>query len=109
MSCPWCRVIVVILIALTDISVYVYDLYIEGSSNPVSYPAHISGSISGLLVGITVLKNLHWQKYERYIWYVSIFIFVVLMLIAILWNLIDSNHFVGVSVDIPCAASEKVL
>ena len=58
MTCPWCRILVVMVVALADVVVYVYDMYVVGHTNPVSYPAHISGAITGLLMGITVLKNL---------------------------------------------------
>ena len=47
MICPWCRIFIVCVVACTDIVVYVYDMYVVGHANPVSYPAHIAGAITG--------------------------------------------------------------
>lgn len=47
MICPWCRIFIVCVVACTDIVVYVYDMYVAGHANPVSYPAHIAGAITG--------------------------------------------------------------
>ena len=66
MACPWCRIAIVIVVALTDAAVYVYDVHVAGhAANPVSYPAHVSGAVTGLLVGISALKNLRWEPHER--------------------------------------------
>ncbi len=105
MECPWCRILIVLVVALTDTVVYVYDMYVAGHTNPVSYPAHISGAATGLLVGIVALKNLRWEPHERYIWAVSTFTFVALMLTAIVWNLAVPGHFTGLAVEIPCISA----
>ena len=106
MVCPWCRIIVVCVVAFTDVVVYIYDMYVVGHSNPVSYPAHIAGAVTGLLVGITALKNLRWEKHERYIWAASICTFVALMLVAIIWNLAAPTHFTGLSVQVGCISKD---
>lgn len=111
MTCPLCRVFVVSVVALTDIIVYVYDVYIkhpDDEATPISYPAHISGAVTGLLVGIIILRNLQWEKWERIIWAVSFLIFVCLMLVAIIWNFTDPDHFTGSQIPVPCI-SDKVL
>lgn len=101
MAYPWCRVFIVIVVAVTDVAVYIYDMCTGGEqNNPVSYAAHLSGALTGLLVGITCLKNLRWERHERYIWAVSATIFVLLIGSAIVWNLADPGHFVGISKDV---------
>ena len=97
MAYPWCRVLFVIFVAITDIAVYLYDMYVaEGEKeHPVSYAAHLSGALTGLLVGITCLKNLRWERHERYIWAISALVFILLIGSAIVWNFADPNHFVG--------------
>ncbi|CAB4055828.1 RHBDL1_2_3 [Lepeophtheirus salmonis] len=65
MAYPLFRFSIVLLITLTDIFVYIYDAYVIGQTKPISYPAHIFGAITGLLVGITVLKNLQWQNTKK--------------------------------------------
>lgn len=100
---------VVAVVALTDFAVYIYDVHVVGHNAPISYPAHISGAITGLLVGIVCLKNLRWQKYERIIWFVSIFVFSGLMLIAIVFSISVPNHFTGVAVSGIGCISQEVL
>ena len=51
MSHPWVRVGVVSMTAATDVCVYIYQTAVLGQAKPVSYPAHIAGAASGLLVG----------------------------------------------------------
>lgn len=109
MACPWCRIFVVLAVALTDVVVYVYDIYVVGGDQkPISYPAHIAGAATGLLVGIVCLKNLKWERHERFIWVFSILSFGVLMLVAIVWNIAVPSHFTGLSIDVKCI-SDKVL
>jgi membrane associated rhomboid family serine protease len=66
MALPWCRVLIVIIVAVSDIAVYFYGIYVSNSSQvPIGYAAHISGAIAGLLVGIVCLKNLRWEHQEN--------------------------------------------
>lgn len=99
MALPWCRVIVVVVVAVSDIAVYIYDLYISdnhGAQVPIGYAAHISGAISGLLVGIMCLKNLRWERHEKYIWAASACIFAILIGTAIIWSIAFPSHFIGI-------------
>ena len=98
------RVLVVMVVAITDVGVYVYDAFISDQPQPISYPAHISGAISGLLVGIMCLKNLRWETYEKYIWAASTLLFVIMISTAIIWSLAFPSHFIGIRerVNITC-------
>jgi len=98
------RVLVVMVVAITDVGVYVYDAFISDQPQPISYPAHISGAISGLLVGIMCLKNLRWENYEKYIWAASTLLFVIMISTAIIWSLAFPSHFIGIRerVNITC-------
>ena len=103
-------IFVVAFVALSDVIVYVYNIYVAGyTSTPISYPAHIAGAATGLLLGITVLKNLHWEKYEKYIWALSVFVFIVLMLVGTIWNLAVPDHFGGIDWFMEDCSSSKVL
>ena len=106
MVCPWCRILVVCVVACSDVVVYIWDQYVAGHSNPVSYPAHIAGAVTGLLVGITCLKNLRWEQHERYIWLAAVTTFAVLMLVAIVWNAAVPSHFTGLAVPIGCISNQ---
>ena len=108
---PWCRVLVVVIVVVSDIAVYVYDIYLSSESQkPVGYAAHISGAIAGLFVGILVLRNLRWERHERYIWAFSACVFILLIGSAIIWSLAVPTHFVGIrhQVNITCL-SDHVL
>ena len=99
MTCPWCRVFVVSVVAVTDVAVYIYNMHVVGESargQPVSYAAHLSGALTGLLVGITCLKNLCWETHERYIWAVSATVFILLIGSAIVFSVAYPSYFVGV-------------
>jgi hypothetical protein len=97
---------VVLVVALTDIAVFVYDIYVVGHTTPISYPAHIAGAVTGLLVGIVCLKNLRWQKHERVIWILSILFFAALMIFAIVFNLAVPEHFTGAVAGIKCISKD---
>ena len=91
---------------MTDVAVYVYDVVVIGNNSPVSYPAHIAGAVTGLLVGIVCLKNLRWERHERVIWFVSILLFAAMMLCAIVFNIAASEHFTGAAIDPEFLAGE---
>ena len=111
MALPWCRVLIVMVVAVSDISVYVYDIYVSGNDQvPIGYAAHISGAISGLLVGILCLKNLRWEEHEKYIWAISACIFALLIGSAIVYSLAYPSHFVGVrhALNITCISNDII-
>ena len=33
MSLPWCRVLVVVIVAVSDVAVYIYDIYLSGKQS----------------------------------------------------------------------------
>ncbi len=97
MTLPWCRVIFVFVVAISDISVYVYEIYVaQNKQVPIGYAAHISGAIAGLLVGILGLKNLRWEPYEKCIWRISACLFAILIGSALIYSVAFPSHFVGV-------------
>jgi len=96
MSYPWWRVAVVSITALTDACVYVYETAVLGQpSKPISYPAHIAGAVAGLLIGVVCLRNLSWERHQRLIWIVSLFIYTILIFVAIIWNCLQSNNSIN--------------
>jgi rhomboid-related protein 1/2/3 len=44
-------------------------------------------------VGINVLRNLQVKPWEKVVWWISISIYVFLMLGAITWNIFYHDHF----------------
>lgn len=78
-----------------DVGVSVYNRYWApaGSGPKVGYAAHLAGGLAGLLIGIGVLRNLEVKKWEKYVWWVSVTTFVVLVLGAIVVNIFYTDHF----------------
>ena len=97
MALPLCRVLIVIIVAVSDIAVYVYGIYVSQSPQvPIGYAAHVSGAIAGLLMGIVCLKNLRWEQHEKYVWAFSACIFGLLIGSTIVYSVAFPSHFVGV-------------
>ena len=59
-------------------------------AKPVSYPAHMAGAVSGLLVGVLCLRNLSWEPHQRLIWLASAILYLCLILVALIWSLLVS-------------------
>jgi len=59
----------------------------------IGYAAHVAGAIAGLLVGISILRNLEVQAWEKKVWWASIILYIVLMLVAIIWNAAFPSYF----------------
>ena len=99
MTWPWGRMLLVLLVAATDVIVYFTRQSDETAAGlePVSYPAHISGAAIGLLAGITFLKNLHWERFERYVWAGSAFIAALMLVLPIVFSLASPEHYMTVS------------
>lgn len=113
MALPWCRVLIVFIVAVSDISMYVYENYFSGSNQqvPIGYTAHISGALTGLLVGILCLRNLRWETHEEYIWAISACIFGILTGTAIIYSIAVPTHFVGIrnTTEIECISDGSII
>ena len=86
------QLLVFLVVAGVDVGQAIYNRYTE-VNNQIGYVAHLAGAIAGLLVGINVLRNLEVQKWEKVVWWISIFTYTALMSAAILWNILNPAHF----------------
>jgi hypothetical protein len=94
MTWPWFRIFFVTLIGISDVIIYFYrQSDVANLEPPVSYPAHISGAVIGLLAGITCLKNLRWENFERYIWAGSVCLCLIILGAPIVFSLANPNYF----------------
>ncbi|CAB0008603.1 unnamed protein product [Nesidiocoris tenuis] len=59
----------------------------------IGYVAHFAGAVTGLLVGINVLRNLRVKRWENYVWWASLVLFSCLMLSAITINVAFPSYF----------------
>jgi rhomboid-related protein 1/2/3 len=87
------RLLALIVFGTTDFGIAIYDRYVSPRNNRTSYAAHLAGAVAGLLVGNLVLRNLRVRKYEILIGWLSLFVFVLLLGAAVLFNIINSEYF----------------
>ena len=86
MEFPALRLLAFLLLAGVDTGVAIYYRYVQGIDTKVSYVAHLSGAIIGLLLGIVVLRNLREHKWERVLWWFCLILFLLPFLAAIIIN-----------------------
>merc|ERR1719419_706716 len=70
------RLVTTLLAASIEVGVAVYRRYDEdeiSNSPPLSYLAHISGSLAGISIGLVILNNFQQKLWERWIWWTALF------------------------------------
>ena len=92
MEFAWFRLGFFLILAGSDVGVAIYYRLSNIDTN-VGYVAHLAGAIAGLLVGIQVLKNLRPLKWEKVIWWISLSLYVILVVTAIAWNIFYPGWF----------------
>ncbi|KAK2708273.1 rhomboid-related protein 2-like [Artemia franciscana] len=77
-----------------DLGVAVYTRYtLPPGATKVGYVAHLAGAIAGLLVGINVLRNVSVNPWEKYCWWVCLFLYFILLGAAVAWNIAYADYF----------------
>ncbi|KAJ8958523.1 hypothetical protein NQ318_002318 [Aromia moschata] len=66
----------------------IYNFIQHGNNSMVSYMAHLSGAVFGLLLGVIILRNLKVTKIEKILRYTSLAIFLTLMVTLVIYNCI---------------------
>lgn len=84
---------ILLVLIFADVGTAIYDRYVLDRDQSVGYAAHFAGALAGLLVGINVLRNLQVKPWEKIVWWISISIYLFLMLGAIAWNIFYEDHF----------------
>ncbi len=80
------RLVTVMTYGVIDTGVAMYNRHVGGDVK-VSYVAHLMGAISGLLIGIIVLKNRRVEHWETKLKVVCVFVFLLLVASMIVWNI----------------------
>ena len=73
-----------------DVSWAFYQRFGQGITNNVGYMAHLGGFVGGLFLGIVVLKNIRIIKWERFLVWLTLAIFLALLVIAVIINLTNA-------------------
>lgn len=77
------QLFVFLILCSSNIGTEIYQSHINPNNN-IGHIAHVSGAISGLLVGIGVLRNLNVRPYEKKIWWLAVSIYFSLMVSGVL-------------------------
>lgn len=82
-----------LLLILPYIFFDVGNVVVNGMTQSIGYVAHLCGALTGIFIGIGVLRNLEEQKWERVCWWISIAIFVIFMTCGIVIHCICPDYF----------------
>lgn len=71
----------------TDYYQYKIIPNIKTPRSGIGHTAHICGAVSGLLVGLGVLRNLNVRPYQKKIWWCAVSVYMLLMIAAVFYNI----------------------
>uniref|UniRef100_A0A1B0AVN2 rhomboid protease n=1 Tax=Glossina palpalis gambiensis TaxID=67801 RepID=A0A1B0AVN2_9MUSC len=83
------RLAVILFFASCDVGFAIYTRYAEDYP-AVSFIAHLSGALSGLTIGLLVLKNFEQKLHEQLLWWIALGIYTACIIFAIIFNIINS-------------------
>lgn len=86
------QLFVFLVFCAVDLGSSIYS-HLHNINDNVGYIAHLSGAIAGLLVGIGVLRNLQVRAWEKKLWWISITVYIVLMLSGVMVHIFIPNRF----------------
>jgi len=69
MEMPWVQLVSFTAFTILDVGTALYYRYVAEVDQKIGYVAHLGGALAGLLVGLYVLKNLQWTKWESCLWW----------------------------------------
>lgn len=76
----------VLAFAVVDTGMAIYNKHMYDHENTTGYTAHIAGALSGLVVGLMVLKNRKVQTWEIWLRLGCVLITGTFLAVTILWN-----------------------
>lgn len=74
-------------------------------SPSVSYVAHLTGALSGLTIGLLVLKNFEQKLHEQLLWWIALGSYLACIIFAIAFNVLNSVTMQSLKVE-PIYATE---
>lgn len=84
MQYPFVQLIIFGILAFYDLSYSIVEYYIMDIPTNVSILAHLGGAVSGILVGIYTLRNMHVVTFEKYLWWISLIVYILFIVVVII-------------------------
>lgn len=82
------RVVGVLFVASCNVGYAIWDRYSDDPTPvPVSYVAHLLGALSGVCIGLIVLKNFDKKLSHRVTWWIALAVYSACVILAVLWNI----------------------
>jgi hypothetical protein len=75
-----------------DVGIHVYRKHLNPNDG-ISASAHLFGGLTGLVFGIVVLKNLRVEIWQKVLWWISIFIYLVFMMVGLSVHVFCQDYF----------------
>lgn len=88
MRFPIIQLMVFSFLAFYDLGFSIYNHYVLNIETNVGIMAHLGGAMSGLLVGIYTLRNIKTTRFEQYIWWMALTIYIIFLGSVILINIL---------------------
>lgn len=93
MHLPGIQLLIFLIITVVDTGTAIYNRYFLNMNEHIGYAAHFAGALSGLLVGILILRNIDELKWEKICKYISLVLYITLIGAAIIWNATYTDYF----------------
>ncbi|XP_068248953.1 rhomboid-related protein 2-like isoform X2 [Palaemon carinicauda] len=87
MEFRWIQLVIIIVLSCSDVGFAIWDIYFNGNKTKTGHAAHLGGAIAGMTVGTYILRNFEKKKWERYCWWTSLVIYLILISIGIILSI----------------------
>jgi len=83
----------VLAFAVVDTGMAIYNKHMHAHENTTGYTAHIAGALSGLVVGLMVLKNRRVRTWEIWLRLACVLITGTFLAVTVLWNMAGNSMY----------------
>jgi len=83
----------VLAFAVVDTGMAIYNKHMHSYANTTGYTAHIAGALSGLVVGLMVLKNRRVQTWEIWLRLACVLLTGTFLGVTVLWNMAGDSMY----------------
>lgn len=91
-SSAWMRLLFLVAIVSVDTGSAVYKRFYNPGGGPVGISAHVGGLLTGLLLGVPVMKNVNILSWEKKVGWVTLSVFIVALIFCVLFNGLYQNY-----------------